>query len=73
MSNLFTLLKKILPDAPLLVGVVQSVSTSGCFVALPTGGVIFARGQAAVDDSVFVRDGVIEGTAPALTIEVIEV
>ena len=73
MSNLFTLLKSILPDSPLLVGVVQSVVTGGCYVELPTGGILFVRGAASVGNSVFVRDGVIEGIAPSLTVEVIEV
>jgi hypothetical protein len=38
-----------------------------CTVQLPGGGVLQARGDAAVGDRVFVRDGLIEGPAPALT------
>ena len=36
-------------------------------ITLPGGGVLQARGQATVGQRVFVRDGVIEGEAPALT------
>ena len=36
-------------------------------VTLPGGGVIHARGQATLGQRVFIRDGVIEGPAPALT------
>lgn len=39
----------------------------------PGGATIRARGQAAVADVVFVRDGVIEGPAPALTLVTIDV
>ena len=40
---------------------------------LPGGGVLQARGDAAVSDRVFVRDGVIEGLAPALAIVSIDI
>jgi len=73
MSNFYTLLKAILPDAPLLVGVVQSVDVGGCHVLLPGGVSIFARGVAQFGDSVFVRDGLIEGQAPSLSVETIDV
>ena len=39
----------------------------------PGGATIRARGQAAVADVVFVRDGVIEGPAPSLTLVTIDV
>lgn len=32
-----------------------------------------ARGTAAVDDQVFVRDGVIEGKAPAMPLVLVEI
>ena len=73
MSNLYRMLKNLLPDAPLLVGVVQSVEPGGCRVRLSDGGEVFARGAGNVSDSVFVRDGVIEGSAPALTAVLINV
>lgn len=73
MSNLYTIFKKLLPKAPLLVGTVVSKQVGGCTVSLPTGGAVFARGDAEVADSVFVRDSVIEGIAPSLTVEIINV
>ena len=42
-------------------------------VALPGGGRIKARGAAALGQKVFVRDDAIEGTAPNLTLEIIEI
>ena len=40
---------------------------------LPGGGYLKARGQAAVAQRVFVRGGVVEGEAPHLPVELIEV
>ena len=45
----------------------------GATVALQGGGTLRVRGEAAVDDRVYVRDGVIEGQAPDLTLVEIEV
>ena len=42
-------------------------------VELPGGGRVRARGHAAIGQSVFVRDGVVEAVAPNLPIELIEV
>ena len=42
-------------------------------VVLPGGGLIRARGEATVGETVFVRDDVIEGGAPSLTLEIIEI
>jgi hypothetical protein len=42
-------------------------------VALPGGGLIRARGSAAIGLKVFVRDDVIEGVAPSLMLEIIEI
>lgn len=67
------MLKKLLPDAPLLVGVVQSVVSGGCYVVLPGGAVILARGIGTVAQSVFIRDGMIEGPAPSFSVINIEV
>jgi hypothetical protein len=71
--NLFVQFKKLLPDAPLQVGVVLSVSSNVARVELPGGGVVTARGATSVGQRVFVRDGAIEGPAPNLPLEVIEV
>ena len=71
--NYYKLLKSILPDAPLLVGDVVAVSNGTATVELPDGSHVQARGEAVVTDRVFIRDGVIEGPAPSLTLEIIEV
>lgn len=73
MTNPYKLLKSLLPDPPLLVGTVTAVANGTATVELPDGGTVLARGEAQVNDRVFVRDGAIEGPAPALTLEVIEV
>lgn len=73
MPNLFTEFKKLLPNAPLQVGTVLSSSNGVHDVEMPGGGVLKARGSATVGQRVFVRDGLVQGTAPSLTIEVIEV
>jgi hypothetical protein len=73
MPNFYQMFKSLLPDAPLLVGVVLAVETGGCVVSLPDGGVVFGRGSATIGQSVFLRDGVIEGIAPNLTVVDIEV
>lgn len=73
MTNLYTIFKELLPKTPLLVGVVVAKEIGGCTVQLPTGGTVFARGDAANGASVFVRDNMIEGVAPALSVEIIEV
>ena len=67
MSNIYAQFKRLIPDAPLLVGVVTAIYDGVATIELPDGGVITARGSAAVDDSVFVRDGLIDGPAPDLT------
>lgn len=72
-TNLWKRLKQLLPDAPLLVGVVDSVSTYGAVVELPDGSLVSVRGAATVGQRVFIRDGVIEGQAPSLTTVLIEI
>lgn len=73
MASFYRIFKELLPEAPLLVGVVSVVADGGCVVTLVDGGEVFARGEATVGQKVFVRDGVIEGPAPDMTIELIEV
>lgn len=73
MTNLYTLFKSLLPSRPLEVGKVISSDTTGCYVTLPAGGTMYVRGNAAVGTNVFVRDGVIEGAAPNLTVQSIDV
>lgn len=71
--NPFKALKALLPDAPLLVGTVASISGGVAVVVLPDGGEVAARGAASIGARVFVRDGLIEGAAPILSVELIEV
>ncbi|TJZ73196.1 hypothetical protein [Chitiniphilus eburneus] len=73
MPNLYTEFKKLIPDAPLLVGDVITVVDGGVLVRLPGGAEIRARGEAAMGDRVFVRDGAVEGKAPTLPVVEIRV
>ena len=70
MSNLYRKFRELMPDAPLLVGTV--IATDPLRVELPDGSQITARGEGAIGLAVFVRDGVIEGPAPELPVEIIE-
>lgn len=71
MSNLFRRFKALIPDAPLLVGTV--VATTPLRIELPDGTQIPARGEATLSERVFVRDGAVEGPAPTLPVEIIEI
>lgn len=73
MRNPYKHLLSILPVTPLLVGDVIAVSGDTAHIQLPGGGVLLARGDAAPGQRVFFRDGAIEGIAPSLSVEVIEV
>lgn len=79
MRNLYQQFRALLPDAPLQAGtVIEALDAEGgrVTVRLPGGGLVKARGQigsVAVGQQVFVRDGVVEGAAPNLVVEVIEI
>ncbi len=76
MSNLYRALRELLPDAPLQVAIVTSVNalSKTSTVTWPGGSVQTVRGVSVeVGKNAFVRDGVIEGEAPALAVEVIDV
>lgn len=73
MANLFKVFKDLIPDHPLLVGTVIVVETGQCLIQLPGGAYVTGRGDGVVGQKVFIRDGVIEGQAPNLTVQVIEV
>ena len=73
MTNIYRQFLDLIPARPLQAGTVTAVSGNTCTVELPGGGLLQARGTAAVNDQVFVRDGVIEGAAPALGIVLIEI
>lgn len=73
-TNLYSLFKKLLPSSPLQVGTISSFSNGVATVTLPGGGTTQARGaDVSVGQKVFIRDGVIEGAAPNLPTEIIEV
>lgn len=67
MPNLYKQFMDLQPPKPLLVGTVDYVVNGVATIALPGGGSLQARGQATAGQRVFVRDGAIEGPAPALT------
>ena len=73
MHNLYQQFRQLLPDAPLQAGTVLEVGSGIALVVLPGGGLIRARGSAVVGQQVFVRDDAIEGIAPSLTLEIIEI
>lgn len=72
MSNLFKRFQALIPTYPLRVGDVIAYD-NGVAIIQEQSGVATARGEATVGDRVFFRNGVIEGPAPDLTIEIIEV
>ena len=67
LRNPYRVFMDLMPARPLQVGTVATVDGDVATITLPGGGVLQARGQATVGQRVFVRDGVIEGEAPALT------
>ncbi len=73
MHNLYRQFRQLLPEAPLQAGTVLEIGAGVVTVVLPGGGLIRARGEASVGQTVFVRDGLLEGVAPALPLEVIDV
>ena len=73
MHNLYQQFRQLLPGAPLQAGTVIEVGAGVALVVLPGGGLIRARGEVAVGETVFVRDDVIEGVAPALPMEIIDI
>ncbi len=73
MHNLYEQFRQLIPDPPLQAGTVVNVGSGVVTVALPGGGLIRARGNAVVGQKVFVRDDAVEGIAPSLTLEIIEI
>lgn len=73
MHNLYEQFRQLLPDPALQAGLVTEIASGVVTVQLPGGGVIRARGTAAVGQRVFVRDEVVEAIAPSLTLELIEI
>ncbi|HEY0953971.1 MAG TPA: hypothetical protein VGE36_04390 [Roseateles sp.] len=73
MSNLYAEFRRLLPNQPLQVGQVVAVAGGVATIELPGGGRIQARGDATTGQTVFCRDGVIEGEAPDLPIVAITI
>jgi hypothetical protein len=75
MHNVYEQFRQLLPDAPLQVGTVIEVGAGVLSVQLPGGGTVRARGGSSelVGQGVFVRNDVIEGLAPDLPLEIIEI
>lgn len=71
--NPYTALLGLLPRTPLLVGEVVAYSGGLATIELPDGSTLQARGAATVGQRVFFRDGAIEGLAPSLTLETIDI
>lgn len=76
MSNIYRALLDLLPDAPLQVATVTAINAGQgtSTVTWPGGSTQTVRGTGvAVASKAFIRDGVIEGAAPDLTLEIIEI
>lgn len=73
MRHLYEQFRQLIADPPSRAGTVVGISTGSVDVALPGGGLIHSRGGASVVQKVFERDDVIEGGAPSLTLEIIEI
>lgn len=72
-KNIYRTFLDLLPARDLQVGTVTAIANGVATVELPGGGVLRARGEAAIGDLVFVRDGLIESQAPSLTVVLIEI
>lgn len=71
--NVYRQFLDLMPQRPLQVGTVTATDGDTSTIELPGGGVLQARGSEPLGTRVFVRDGVIESTAPDLPIELIEI
>ena len=73
MANLYKKFLDLIPDPAQQVGTVLAVSGGVATIELPDGGRLTAVGAATVGQQVFVRGGVIEGAAPSLPVDLIEI
>jgi hypothetical protein len=72
-GNIYQQFLCLLPRRPRQVATVIAMEGDVATVQLPGGGLLTVVGAGAVGDQVFVRDGVIEGEAPAMTPVQIEI
>jgi hypothetical protein len=73
MLNLYRQFRELVPEPALQVGTVIDVGNGGVTVRFPGGGQLKARGEAQINQRVFVRNGLIESIAPNLTPEIIDI
>ena len=74
MSNVWAQFKALIEPAPLLIGTVAAIRTDGLIaITLPDGSTITARGTGTVGGKVYVQDGVIQGDAPTLPVDVVTI
>lgn len=67
--NLFAQWRAMFARGPRQVGHVIAYDQGVATVELPSGARVAALGDASVDDTVYIRDGVIEGPAPDLPVD----
>lgn len=72
-TNPYKLLKEILAGDPLQVGTVDSETGGVLTLSLPGGGTAQARGSETVGTRVFFKDGAVQGVAPSLPVELIDI
>ena len=67
LRNPYRAFLELLPARPLQVGTIVAITGEVALIELPGGGRLQARGAGTIGQRVFVRDGLIEAEAPALT------
>lgn len=73
MLNSYRAMRQLLGDGAVLVGQVSNVSSSSLVVTLDSGAKISAKGSATLGQRVYVKNGYIQGLAPSMTSQVVEV
>jgi len=73
MSNVYSRFMRLLPGRPLLVGTATAYADGVATLTMVGGGVVLARGVVTVGNKYFFRDGAIEGPAPDLPEDIVEV
>ena len=72
MNNIWSQFEKLIAPAPLLIGTVAAIRADGLVsITLPDGSAITARGSGTVGNAVYVQDGVIQGNAPTMPVDVV--
>lgn len=69
----FRRLQDLVAGPPVEVGEVSAVSGGAATIVLEGGGTVHAKGAATVGQRVYVRGDVIEGPAPTLPVDFVEV